>query len=162
MGFTAISIDNYVKKHLRDDKSADEKELRRSLNAALENYRKGAKCHCGNDIWVIGSAFAGNSCFTCITGEGYPDNDYEIDLAIAKSENRKGQIHIDDMDITQIHGFFSDDGFQINTDLIKKPSLCLTCVHDYDPNEEILCNMTRYDQKDDNEFICFAYKNSKG
>ena len=31
---------------------------------------------------VPGSAFAGNACFTCITGEAYPDGDYEIDEAI--------------------------------------------------------------------------------
>jgi len=34
----------------------------------------------------------------------------------------------------------------------------MTCVNDYDPNEDILCNMTRYDQKDDSDFKCFAYK----
>ena len=34
----------------------------------------------------------------------------------------------------------------------------MTCLHDNDPNEEMLCNMTRYDQQDDKEFKCFAYK----
>jgi hypothetical protein len=69
-----------------------------------------------------------------------------------------GQRHIDQMDKTQIHGFFDDDGYEINTELIKKPPLCLTCVNDDNPNEEMLCNMTRYDQKNDNEFKCFAFK----
>ena len=55
-------------------------------------------------------------------------------------------------------GFFDDDGNEINSDLIKKPSLCLTCVHDDDSNEELLCNMTRFDQRNENDFICFAYK----
>lgn len=62
------------------------------------------------------------------------------------------------MDKTLIHGFFDDDGYKVNTELIKKPSLCLTCVTNDNPNEEMLCNMTRYDQKDDNEFKCFAFK----
>ena len=62
------------------------------------------------------------------------------------------------MDKKQIHGFFDDDGFEINMDLIKKPSICLICVNDDNPDKEMLCNMTRYDQKDDNEFKCFAYK----
>ena len=62
---------------------------------------------------------------------------------------------------SNISGFFTDDGFEVNLDLIKKPSLCITCIHNEDPREELLCQMNRYDQKDDKEFICFAYKNSK-
>jgi hypothetical protein len=84
MEFTPISIDKYVKLHLKSNPSADEKDLRKRLESALSEYRKGTKCSCGNDIWVIGSALVGNSCFTCITGEAYPDNDYEIDQAIRK------------------------------------------------------------------------------
>jgi len=158
MKFVPISIDKYIKKHLESNPSENEKDLRMHLESALDDYKKGVKCSCGNDIWVIGSASVGNSCFTCITGESQPDSDYEIDSAIRKSENKKGRRHIDKMDKTQIHGFFDDDGFEINTELIKKPSLCLTCVNDDNPDEEMLCNMTRYDQKDVNEFKCFAYK----
>lgn len=62
------------------------------------------------------------------------------------------------MDKTQIYGIFNDDGDDINTELIKKPSLCLICVNDDNPNEEILCNLTRFDQKNDMEFKCFAFK----
>lgn len=98
MGFVAISIDKYIKKHLESNPSENEKDLRKNLNSALADYNKGVKCSCGNDIWVIGSAFAGNSCFTCITGESQPDSDYEIDLAIKKNDNKKGQRHIDTMD----------------------------------------------------------------
>ncbi|MDP4275595.1 MAG: hypothetical protein Q8907_15080, partial [Bacteroidota bacterium] len=87
----------------------------------------------------------------------YPEGDYEIDSAIIKRQNKKGKRHIDSMDKSQIHGFFDDDGFEINTELIKKPSLCLTCANNCNPNEDLLCNMTRYDQKDSNEFKCFAY-----
>ena len=159
MGFLGISIDSYIKKHLENNPSENERDLRNRLNSALYDYQKGVKCSCGNDIWVIGSASVGNSCFTCITGESEPDSDYEIDSAVKKRENKKGQRHIDQIDKAQIQGFFDDDGYKINTDLIKKPSLCLTCVKDDDPNEEMLCNMTRYDQKDNSEFKCFAYKN---
>lgn len=157
MGFVPISIDKYIKKHLETNPSENEKDLRRRLNSALKDYKNGVKCSCGNDIWVIGSAAVGNACFTCITGESYPEGDYEIDSAIIKRQNKKGKRHIDSMDKSQIHGFFDDDGFEINTELIKKPSLCLTCANNDDPNEELLCNMTRYDQKDSNEFKCFAY-----
>ncbi|MDP4226831.1 MAG: hypothetical protein Q8910_10680 [Bacteroidota bacterium] len=157
MGFVPISIDKYMKKHLETNPSENEKDLRRRLNSALKDYKNGVKCSCGNDIWVIGSAAVGNACFTCITGESYPEGDYEIDSAIIKRQNKKGKRHIDSMDKSQIHGFFDDDGFEINTELIKKPSLCLTCANNCNPNEDLLCNMTRYDQKDSNEFKCFAY-----
>lgn len=158
MGFLPISINEYVKKHLKKNPNESGSDLRKRINRALTDYKKGRKCHCGNDIWVIGSASVGNSCFTCITGESYPTDDYEIDSATVKSENKNGRRHIDDINPTKIAGFFDDDGYEINTDLMKKPGLCTTCVHDNDPNEEILCNMNRYDQKDDSDFKCFAYE----
>ena len=157
MGFAPITIDKYVAMHLKNNPSEKEVDLRKRLKSALKDYKNGIKCSCGNDIWVIGSASVGNSCFTCITGESYPTEDYEIDSAIKKRENKKGRRHIDDIDPTKIAGFFDDDGYEINTDLIKKPSLCLICKNDDNPDEEMLCNMTRYDQKDDNDFKCFAF-----
>jgi hypothetical protein len=158
MGFVAISIDNFIKKHLEINPSENEKDVREHLNLALSDYHKGVKCSCGNDIWVVGSAFTGNSCFTCITGESQPDSDYEIDVAIKKNENKKERRHIDNLDKKQIHGFFNDDGFEINTESIKKPAICLICINNDNPDEEMLCNMTRYDQKDDLEFKCHAFK----
>lgn len=158
MGFKKISINKYVKLHLKSNLSENKSDLEKRLKSALEVYKNGVKCSCGNDIWVIGSAAVGNSCFTCITGESIPKDDYEIDAAIKKRENRKGQIHIDKIKPREIHGFFDDDGYEINSDLINKPSLCLTCVHDDNPNEELLCDMNRFDQKDEKEFKCFAYK----
>lgn len=158
MSFIPISIDNYVKKHLKSNPADKENDVRKKLKAALLDYKNGIKCHCGNDIWVIGAAFVGNSCFTCITGESFPTDDYEIDKAIIKADNKIGRRHINDIDPTKIAGIFDDDGYEINTDLIKKPGLCMTSIHDNDPNEEILCNMTRHDQKNDKNFKCFAYK----
>ena len=84
MGFVAISIDEYVKKHLKSNLSDNQKDVRKHLNYALAYYKKGLKRSYGNDIWVIGSASVGCSCFTCITGEAYLDSDYEIDSAINK------------------------------------------------------------------------------
>jgi len=157
MSFVPISIDKYVIKHLENNPTVDPKDLRKRLNAALTNYKRGIKCSCGNDIWVIGSADVGNKCYTCITGDSFPIDDFEIDAAIKKNENKSDRRHIDNIDKTKISGFFDDDGFEINSDLIKKPSICLTCIKDDNPKEEMLCNMTRHDQKDEKEFICFAY-----
>lgn len=55
--------------------------------------------------------------------------------------------------------YFDDDGNELNPDLFPKPQLCLSCKKNDDPNEEILCNLTRLDQRNEPEFICFAYEN---
>ena len=89
MGFISISIDKYIKKHLDSNPSENEIDLKKRLNSALEDYKNGVKCSCGNDIWVIGSASVGNSCFTCVTGESIPDDDYEISSAINKRKFKK-------------------------------------------------------------------------
>lgn len=161
MGFLPISMSDYIKKHLKNNPGENEKDLRKRLNSALADYRKGVRCSCGNDIWVVGSASVGNNCFTCITGESYPTGDYEIESAVKKRENIKGRRHIDDMPHSEIAGIFDDDGYEINADLIKKQSLCITCINNDNPEEEVFCNLTRYDQKDEIEFKCYAYKSIK-
>jgi hypothetical protein len=56
-------------------------------------------------------------------------------------------------------GFFHDDGTEIDPNLVMKPSLCVSCRKDDDPNEEILCILTRADQQDEEEeFQCFAFE----
>lgn len=89
--------------HLKSNPSENKNDLEKRLKSALNDYKNGIKCSCGNDIWVIGSAAVGNSCFTCITGESEPTDDYEIDSAIKKQANRKGQRHIDKMKSNEIH-----------------------------------------------------------
>ena len=54
--------------------------------------------------------------------------------------------------------FFDDAGNEINPHLIPKPGLCVTCRKDDDPNEEILCTLTRMDQRGEKKFKCSAYK----
>ena len=44
-------------------------------------------------------------------------------------------------------GIYDDDGNEINTDLIAKPSLCVSCSKDEDPAEEVLCLLNRADQQ---------------
>jgi hypothetical protein len=83
-GFTPITLEAYVEKHLRANPGSNREEIVTGLKTALKAFKKGTKCSCGNPIWVIGSALAGNACFTCITGEAYPTDDYEIDEACDK------------------------------------------------------------------------------
>ena len=63
-------------------------EVRGGLLAALDDHKRGEQCDCGNPIWVVGSAVAGNACFTCITGDAVPGDDYELDEAMDVSGGR--------------------------------------------------------------------------
>jgi hypothetical protein len=54
--------------------------------------------------------------------------------------------------------FFDDDGTEVNPSLYPKPQLCLSCNKDNDPNEEIVCTLTRMDQRNDKGFKCFGYE----
>jgi len=53
--------------------------------------------------------------------------------------------------------FYDDDGTEINSDSVQKPTLCISCAKNDDPDEEPLCTLTRYDQREDAEFQCDAY-----
>jgi hypothetical protein len=41
----------------------------------------------------------------------------------------------------KLHGFFRDDGTEINPELVPKPGLCVLCRKDDNPNEEIPCSL---------------------
>ncbi len=71
-GFAPIQMNEYVKKHIKSNPGTSRKEIETGLKAALKDYKSGVKCNCGNPIWVIGSAIAGNACFSCITGTMSP------------------------------------------------------------------------------------------
>jgi hypothetical protein len=59
----------------------------------------------------------------------------------------------------EIDGFYDDDGNEINPELIPKPGLCITCKKDEAlGKEEILCILTRNDQKGEKDFECDAYE----
>lgn len=64
----------------------------------------------------------------------------------------------DEFDDDDISGYYDDDGNKLNPDLIIKPSLCLSCEHDNDPSQEVLCTLNRFDQQDEDDFKCGEYK----
>ncbi|MDD4916122.1 MAG: hypothetical protein PHW13_13945 [Methylococcales bacterium] len=78
--FTPISLENYLTLHLHINPKVDAEDLKARLEYAIAAKQQQQRCACGAEIWVIGSAEVGLSCFTCITGEAYPDNDYELDF----------------------------------------------------------------------------------
>ena len=157
--WTPISLDKYVKLHMKKHPGENDKVLRVRVEAALDNYKAGVKCQCGKDIWIVGSASAPFACFTCITGNPHPRGDYEIDTALDKRD-RVGRRHIDEMDPRHIAGMFDDDGYEIKKETIKMQPLCLDCrknlIDDWDEN--LLCDMNRADQSNEKDFKCGAYK----
>jgi hypothetical protein len=154
-----ISIDRYVKIHLKKNPNEQEKVLRIRIEAALDNYKNGVKCKCGKDIWIVGSASSPFGCFSCISGRNHPAGDYEIESALDKRD-KYGRRNINEMDPRHINGMFDDDGYEINPETIRKPSLCLVCLKNIDPDweEELLCNLNRNDQADEKEFKCGAFE----
>jgi len=59
----------------------------------------------------------------------------------------------------EVNGFYNDDGTKVDIETIPTPGLCITCKKYFsdDWEQNLLCNMNRHDQKDDNDFICGAY-----
>ncbi len=53
--------------------------------------------------------------------------------------------------------YYDDDGNELDPSSIPMPRMCLMCEKKDDPNEEILCNLTRLDQKDEPVFKCGAF-----
>ena len=87
MGFKPVGVEQYIRKHAKSNPGDNPEELRKLLRACVKRALAGKRCHCGEPIWVIGSAIAGDACFTCITGEADPSEDYEIDEVL---EARQG------------------------------------------------------------------------
>lgn len=83
-GFKPISLAEYVEIHLQSNPGDRREEITALLKSALKDFKSGIMCRCGNPVWVIGSAFAGIACFTCITGESDPSGDFEIDEACGR------------------------------------------------------------------------------
>ncbi|TWT94925.1 hypothetical protein [Neorhodopirellula pilleata] len=78
--FTLISRDEYIERFLTANPSEHRSDVALRLDAAIAAYEDDRRCSCGAAIWIVGSAEAGYGCFTCITGDATPDNDYEIDV----------------------------------------------------------------------------------
>jgi hypothetical protein len=85
MSFVPISLQEYVKKHLKSNPGEKAEEVTAQLQSALDDYKADRRCsQCGAPIWVIGASQVGLMCFTCITGEADPSSDYEIAEACDK------------------------------------------------------------------------------
>lgn len=65
-----------------------------------------------------------------------------------------------DINHEEINGFYDDDGNKVDPDIVPIPSLCVICKsHQVDDWEEnLMCLMNRFDQKDDTDFKCGAFE----
>jgi hypothetical protein len=79
MAFVPIRVEEYVKLHVKNNPDENTAGLLKLLRICIADALAGARCHCGEPIWVIGSTFVGHRCFPCITGQADPSGDYEID-----------------------------------------------------------------------------------
>ncbi|MBU3915775.1 hypothetical protein KKA14_09600 [bacterium] len=79
--FAPIDINSFADLYIKHNPTHNRNALVESLKEYLEEYKNGAKCHCGNPIWVIGTALYETTCFTCLTGETDASTDFEIDEA---------------------------------------------------------------------------------
>lgn len=77
-GFVPVRFDDYVERHLQANPDEDRAEFVKRLADAVDAYKRGIRCECGEPIWIVGTAAVGRGCFSCITCEGTPDNDPEI------------------------------------------------------------------------------------
>lgn len=82
MTFVPIRLDDYVEVFLKNNPGSKRNDVRIRLEKALAAFRSDVRCDCGAQIWVIGSAEVGHACFTCITGEAVPVDDYELTEAL--------------------------------------------------------------------------------
>ena len=73
-----ISIAKYIPLHMKSNPGEKRATLETALRESLEAAKRGECCDCGEPIWALGSAIAGRGCFTCITGDSGPTDDYEI------------------------------------------------------------------------------------
>ena len=89
MTFVPIQLEDYVRLHVRSNPGENAADVIAALQFALKAYKAGRRCRCGGPIWVIGSAEAGLACFSCITGESDPSEDYEIAEACDKTDGQQ-------------------------------------------------------------------------
>ncbi len=158
MHFTEISIKKYIELQREKNPSIDEAEISKRLKKALDDYYNEKLCSCGNDIWVVGSAMAGNGCYRCITGEKECNGDYEIESATFKRFSGDGRRHVDFMPKEEIDGVFDDDGYEVP--ITEIPLLCTTCKKHEEQHEfeYILCKLSQSDVEEGVEFVCRDYR----
>lgn len=53
--------------------------------------------------------------------------------------------------------YYDDDGNELDPASARMPQMCMMCEKKDLPEEEVLCNLNRLDQKDEAHFKCGAF-----
>lgn len=178
MKFKGISLENFIKSYLKQHPEKEEETVRKNLLSSLADFKAGARCECGQDIWVIGSSFSGSKCFRCIIGQESSSEDLEIIDALPKRESNlsdenpfdeiEENFSEEEAELSEeefLEDFFSggrywdDDGNELFPELYPTPSLCLSCEFHENIRRKIFCNLHRLDQEAGKEFECYSYLN---
>lgn len=79
--YDCISLEEFVELLIKENPHANATEITESLRYAVSLKKEGVGCvNCGKLIWAIGTTLSGVlMCFSCVTGEAMPDDEYEID-----------------------------------------------------------------------------------
>ncbi len=157
--YAPISANDFVKKFLKENPSWKEEKIRESLSKAAFHFFQGDSCECGNELWVIGSAAVGLSCFQCITGNETPSKDYELEEVLEHMKRRTGR-HIDTMEPSEIDGWFDDAGYELDP-VETTPEACYGCLFMYSQDEDMrsFCSLKRLDQVlYPGEFVCERFR----
>lgn len=158
MGFISISIEDYLDIHIKNNPGTDRATLKAKIEQAHFDFKNGVRCKCGNDIWVAGSAVMGNQCFTCITGESDPKDNYEIEFSLNKNTSSGDDLPLHEILFGGEGGFYNDDGTKLDPRKIVMPPKCLSCIHFKDPFQHVMCTMNRFDHVEGAEFLCGDYQ----
>jgi hypothetical protein len=163
MNFTPISKQEYVALHLMNNPSTNEAELRNNLDNTLTDFNNRIKCSCGKDIWVIGSASLGNGCYSCLTGETLPTDNYELDSVVAEEThyteadaftvNDYGEF---DLSFLGEGNYYDDDGNRIDPKSFPTPRMCLSCKNFVLKSQRVLCTLSKINQEEGEDFECGA------
>lgn len=164
MNFTPISKQEYLALHLINNPSTDEAELRSKLDNTLQEFNAGIKCHCGNPIWVIGSASLGNGCYSCLTGESLPTDNYEIDTVVAEETPYKeaDAFTVNDLGDFELSflgegNYFDDDGNIIDPNSYPTPKMCLSCKNFILKSQKIMCTLMKVGLEEGENFECGTF-----
>ncbi len=58
--------------------------------------------------------------------------------------------------------YYDDYGNELDPRTITMPKMCLMCEKNGDPDEEILCDLNRLNQRDEEHFKCGAFASLYG
>jgi hypothetical protein len=93
-GFLPIGIREYATLHAKANRDENPSELMARLRSCVSDALQGVPLPGGAPIWVVGSVSAGYACFTCITGESFPSEDYAIDEVLKINRFSHSEVHV--------------------------------------------------------------------